>query len=291
MCKYKTIEELNEACKHNPKSVNAWWVNCKRFNKNNEICNINELLGSYDIKNLIEAVYENIHPRPICECGTIVLFKSFSIGYSRYCSIKCARKDSTKTSEESKLIGAKKRSVTLRAIHQDSVLGVAYKKKLSVASKAAATPSERSRRSDQMKSMIADGRLTPSITNTWTKWSVEYNGKKFRSSWEAIFYAYKDGNVEYESLRIPYMFEDKKRTYIVDFIDHHNKIAYEIKPSTMIDNTINTAKIEALRRWCATNKYEIQIISEFDIRGMIDCVITKTNNEMFIKIRKIYKWD
>jgi hypothetical protein len=59
----------------------------------------------------------------------------------------------------------------------------------------------------------------------------------------------------------------------------------------MIDNTINTAKIEALRRWCTTNKYEIQLISEFDIRGMIDCVIAKTNNEMFIKIRKIYKWD
>jgi hypothetical protein len=290
MCKYTTLNELVESCKVNPKGVNAWWVNCKRFNKVDEIQNIHSILETDDVTNIVEAVYEKINPRPLCICGGVVLFKSFSIGFSKYCSIKCARKDGTKTSDASKVAGARKRSKTLKNIHNDPVLGPVYKKKLSVASKAAATPKERTRRSNQMKKMIADGTLTPSITNTWTKWSVEYAGKRFRSSWEAIFYAYHDA-VEYETLRIPYIFEHTAKTYIVDFVDHLNKIVYEIKPSTMIDDPLNVCKFNALNEWATNNGYIAKIIDEYDIKKMIDHVIDKTGDELFIKIRKIYKWD
>lgn len=290
MVKFQTIDDLAEECRVNPKGVNAWWVNIKRFSKTEEIDNIKQLLGLSEVNNIIESVYEKLNARPKCVCGEPVLFKSFSIGYSNYCSLKCSRKDGNKTPVESKKIGAQKRSITLKDRYNDPILGPQYRKKISDASKKSATPKERARRSELMKNMIADGRLTPSITNTWTRWSVEFDNRKFRSSWEAVFYAYHRDNIEYESLRIPYVYDGCAKTYIIDFVDHTSKIVYEIKPMTLIETPQNIAKLNALSEWCKTNNYAMQIVTEVDIRKMFSVVNEKYNDAVFKKIKEAYGW-
>jgi len=117
----------------------------------------------------------------------------------------------------------------------------------------------------RMKKLIAEGKFTPCITNSWTRWKsfVEIDGviKKFRSSWEAVFYLLNP-HLEYEKRRIQYKNDESYRNYIVDFEDSNNKILYEIKPINLKDNYKNTIKIKAAQQWCKDNQYEYRIISD-----------------------------
>ena len=56
--------------------------------------------------------------------------------------------------------------------------------------------------SNKMKRKILDGSFTPNINNTRTTWDATFDGKKFRSSWEAAFFAIYDGKLEFEKIRI-----------------------------------------------------------------------------------------
>jgi hypothetical protein len=72
-----------------------------------------------------------------------------------------------------------------------------------------------------------------------------------------------------ESVRIPYVFEGKKRTYYPDLLvyDRFWKLirCEEIKPSIRNNDAVNLAKWEAARLWCTARGIEFRIINEKDL--------------------------
>ncbi|EAJ4655454.1 hypothetical protein CYA84_04410 [Campylobacter coli] len=52
------------------------------------------------------------------------------------------------------------------------------------------------------------------------------------------------------------------RNYIVDFTDFDNKILYEIKPKSEINNDLNKIKENAAIKWCKNNGFVYKIITE-----------------------------
>lgn len=132
-------------------------------------------------------------------------------------------------------------------------------------------PEERKRRSERMKKAIAEGKFTPCITNTRTHFTTEINGKKFRSSFEGIFYLFfniwKGLNYEFENLRIPYIdTENKKRIYIVDFINYDIKEVVEIKPKCHKNDENVKLKERYLIEWANKNNFTYRMLDEDDIR-------------------------
>ena len=87
---------------------------------------------------------------------------------------------------------------------------------------------------------------------------------RFRSTFEAIFWL-EFKNLIYEKIRIPYILNNKKHTYIVDFVDEDNKILYEIKPACLVDDERNIVKFKSAKEWCIKNNYEFKIVTENDI--------------------------
>ena len=63
-----------------------------------------------------------------------------------------------------------------------------------------------------MKQKILDGTFTPNSNNRNTHWDSYFKGKKFRSSWEAIYYSLHPEAL-YESLRIPYTYSTSVNPY------------------------------------------------------------------------------
>lgn len=125
-------------------------------------------------------------------------------------------------------------------------------------------PEYRKNLSDKMKISIFEGKFTPCITNTWTHWDAKVNlsdgtTKKFRSSWEACFWLYHP-YLQYEKIRIPYQFKNENKIYIIDFVDLDNRILFEIKPDSCINNEQNIAKISAANIWCLEHQFKFQII-------------------------------
>ncbi len=112
----------------------------------------------------------------------------------------------------------------------------------------------------RMKEKIASGEFTPNITNSWTHKRIEVNGKKFRSAWEGVFHLLNP-KLDYETIRIPYVYNENKHSYIIDFIDENKKILYEIKPSSLKENPKNLCKFKFAKKWCMKNDYKFVIIS------------------------------
>lgn len=124
-------------------------------------------------------------------------------------------------------------------------------------------------KSNMMKQRILNGEFTPNSNNRFTQKNVPYKDKKFRSSWEVLFYALNP-DYQYEKLRIKYAGKDSKdHVYIVDFVNHEKKIAVEIKPKELLNKQNNDIKINALKQWCIDNKYECKIITQYEIRDMM----------------------
>lgn len=124
-------------------------------------------------------------------------------------------------------------------------------------------------RSQTMIKMISDGDFTPNVMNHLTRKNIEYNGKKYRSSWEVIF-AFHNPDYDYETLRIPYRFDDKNRIYLVDFVNHNTRVVCEIKPHSMKQNHKNNAKRDALGLWCVENGYTMVEVDEDDIGTLVE---------------------
>ena len=111
-----------------------------------------------------------------------------------------------------------------------------------------------------MKKKIADGSFTPCVTNSWARSRVKVGGLPFRSSWEALFWIINQ-NLEYETLRIPYIFNGTTHNYILDFVDRENRIIYEIKPDGNLDDEKVKCKEKHAKLWAEENDYEFKFIS------------------------------
>ncbi|ASZ76451.1 hypothetical protein [Proteus phage PM2] len=113
---------------------------------------------------------------------------------------------------------------------------------------------QREKQSQTMKRKILNGEFTPNTNNRNTCFDVVYNGKNYRSSWEASF-ASINPNYLYEKIRIPYIGEDNKtHIYIADFFDPKSKEVIEIRPKSLYDE--NHPKILEAKKYCKTNGYK-----------------------------------
>jgi very-short-patch-repair endonuclease len=121
----------------------------------------------------------------------------------------------------------------------------------------------------KMKENIREGRFIPCVTNSWSKSRCDISFKrddeiiniKTRSTWEAYFQLFNK-HLLYEKLVIPYKFKKEEHNYIVDFVDHVNKIIYEIKPNSTAKHMKNLSKERYARRWCKENGYKYMMIKD-----------------------------
>jgi len=140
-----------------------------------------------------------------------------------------------------------------------------------------------------LRAKILSGEFTPNSNNRNTHWTSYFDNKKFRSSWEAIYFSLHQTEL-YESLRIEYIYECKPHIYIVDFVNHHTKVATEIKPAELLGNKRESLKLLALEEWCSNNGYVTKIITQDDIEQMSTQVDPgKFDNNTQRKIRKLHE--
>ncbi len=120
--------------------------------------------------------------------------------------------------------------------------------------------------SEIMKEKIKNGEFTPCITNSWAnsraKISINGTDKSYRSTWEAVFQILNP-TLLFEKIRIPYISpkDNKEHIYIIDFVDEENKLLYEIKPKSQI-NDVTLAKEKYAVEWSLVNGYQYIIISD-----------------------------
>jgi len=126
------------------------------------------------------------------------------------------------------------------------------------------------KKSIRMKEKILSGEFTPNSTNRHTRWQTEFNGKKYRSSWEALYHSYNQ-QAEYEQLRLPYSYNDQEHIYIVDFIDHCARTVAEVKPDNMWELPETQAKISALKSWALDNDYRVLMVDQTWLVSNIPC--------------------
>jgi len=143
--------------------------------------------------------------------------------------------------------------------------------------------------SNLMKAKILSGEFTPNSNNRNTHWDSEYNNKKYRSSWEAL-YQYHNPLDEYETLRIPYIFNDKEYIYIVDFVNYTAKTATEVKPRELCNDRKTIAKITALNEWCINKGFNF-ILADKDYLLSLQkpSNMLLFNNTTQEKIKKLYE--
>lgn len=130
------------------------------------------------------------------------------------------------------------------------------------------TDNHKQKISKSVTEKIQSGQFTPNSNNRNTHWESTLDGKKFRSSWEAVC-QYLYPGAEYERLRVPYICDTKRRIYIIDFIDHTHKLVIEVKPKEFQTGRIYHAKIAAAKDWCWKNGYEFRLFDRDDVRTTI----------------------
>ena len=95
-----------------------------------------------------------------------------------------------------------------------------------------------------------------------------------QSSWEVVFAKYLDENQNVVSfakdkIRIPYLYNSKKKIYITDFFIHYlsgEKELIEIKPLGLINDGENPFKFEAARNWCLSQEIKFKVVTEEGIK-------------------------
>ncbi len=221
---------------------------------------------------------------------------------SIWCSLECANKDRCKPHIDVLcLCCGKEMSVTeilqkrkrycSKECHNKCKLGrslsVETKIKIGLSQKGKIVSAEtRAKRSVTMSDLVLSG-----ANNYWFKRGYIYSskvGKKvfYRSSYEKKVLEYfeiesKIIGYDYESLKIPYLFENFQKHYIPDFlvqyVDGSQKLI-EIKPSCFVDYPINLAKFAAAREYCESNNMTFEIWTEIDITALIEQ--ERTSNEI-----------
>jgi len=143
--------------------------------------------------------------------------------------------------------------------------------------------------SEIMKHKIAIGEFTPYITNTRTHWSARIilddgSIKKFRSSWEAVFWN-SNKHLEFETIRIPWIDSElKSHSYIVDFYDKSKNIIYEVKPKSTWAAQDN--KMQQVIEYCLKNIIKFIWINEDNILSYINNIDFEGENIM--QLQKVY---
>jgi hypothetical protein len=94
---------------------------------------------------------------------------------------------------------------------------------------------------------------------------------KYRSSWELKYMQYLDNNpdiatYEYESLKIPYIYRKKARSYCPDFII--GNMIIEIKPAYKTTVKKNIAKFAAGKAYCKEHNMEFKVLTEIELREL-----------------------
>lgn len=149
--------------------------------------------------------------------------------------------------------------------------------------------SEKKKKSDQMKQKILNREFTPKSNNRNTHWDSMFDGRKYRSSWEAL-YQYINPAAEYETLRIEYTVNNITRIYIVDFIDHGSKVAIEVKPKELCKGENFTAKFSALATWAACNGYTVQLADRDYLKSqMVQIEYSRFDSKTAKKIKELYE--
>jgi len=140
----------------------------------------------------------------------------------------------------------------------------------------------------KMKKNIANGKFTPCITNSWTHWKSQIileDGtiKKFRSSWEACVWN-SNRHLEYETIRIPYQYNEDTKNYVADFYDKETNTIYEIKPKKTWDK-VHT-KMEQVIFYCSEKKINFIWINEDNILSYINTLDFEGEN--LTQLNKLY---
>lgn len=144
-------------------------------------------------------------------------------------------------------------------------------------------------RSSIMKQLILSGKFTPNSNNRNTHWDATYDGKKYRSSWEAL-YQYINPVAEYETLRIEYIWNTWSKIYIVDFIDNINKQVIEVKPRELCIGDKFFAKLAALTNWADEHQYSVLIVDKEWLLNQNICIdYTKFDEMTANKIKALYE--
>lgn len=97
-----------------------------------------------------------------------------------------------------------------------------------------------------------------------------YSGKFFRSLLEYSFMKHleKTGldidDISYENFCIPYLFENRERTYTPDFYLPQQNLVYEVKPFYAINFEINKLKFDAAKNFFFLKKIEFKVVTEKD---------------------------
>jgi len=119
------------------------------------------------------------------------------------------------------------------------------------------------KQSETMKTKILNGEFTPATKNRLTHKTFysSITKIKYRSSWELKFHE-SHLNFEYEKMRIPYIFNNEKHVYIIDFIDNKSKKIIEIKPKSLCKQSKNICKFRAAEDWARANGFQFIILTE-----------------------------
>lgn len=153
------------------------------------------------------------------------------------------------------------------------------------------TDEQKKEQSEMMKQLILSGEFTPNTNNRNTHWDAQFDGKQYRSSWEAL-YQYMNPVAKYETFRIIYELYDNTHVYIVDFIDEVNRIVVEVKPKEMCSGDKFDAKMKALYNWANNNEYSVLLVDRKWLRDQsIQIDYSRFDNKTAEKIRKIYEVD
>jgi hypothetical protein len=151
------------------------------------------------------------------------------------------------------------------------------------------TEEDRQKKSTLMKQKILAGDFTPNSNNRNTHWDTRLNNKSYRSSWEAL-YQYINPSAEYEALRIEYDLHDKRHVYIVDFVDHANKLVVEVKPKELCVGEKFDAKISALNAWASNNNYKTLLVNKKWLQEQIvDIDYSMFDTKTAEKIKALYE--
>lgn len=140
-----------------------------------------------------------------------------------------------------------------------------------------------------MKKNILDGKFTPNSNNRNTHWESIYANKSYRSSWEA-WYQYLNPNAEYESLRLLYEDSGSEKIYIVDFIDHVNKLVIEVKPIELANTRTFNLKWKALVSWAEKNEYTPLLVTKEWLKdNTVEINYGLFDENTAMKIRRLYE--
>lgn len=253
---------------------------------------------SNDCGELLFCIENNLSSQTLCPmCSNIVNFKSYSEGYTTCCSKRCSNLYRLQiepthlnkfiSAGASSLVGKKPWNVGLKYDvpkhqkykdpegweHNKNYLREKLGGENNPSFGKSPSIETRNKQSASTRKIIREGKFTPNSNNSNTHWDSFCRQKKFRSSWEAAFYSmHQEGDLEYESLRIDYHFEERDRVYIVDFISHKHKVVYEVKPMSYLEEPITLSKLSALKEWCEKNEYIMVIVDELYLKERISLI-------------------